>query len=186
MSRPLKTSPTATATAPAVVSFLKEFSAAPPWTAEDMARALNIAEPEAKAAIPILQAAGYIEPAATGGRWIATEQAGAVSGAKQTRFARSSVEKSIAGLLDRVREWNAAHRSGMTVARVIVFGDHLSDRDRLQAAEIGVEFAHGVEDGAEEKDAEREAVKGLKARSAMLNLNVLEPWMAARSHRDLL
>jgi hypothetical protein len=171
--------------APAVISFLKEFSAAPPWTADDMARALNIPEAEAEAAIPILQAAGYIEPAATGGRWIATEQADAVSGAKQPRFVRLAIEKAIAGLLDRVREWNAAHRSGTKVARVVLFGDYLSDRDRLQAAEIGVEFVQGREEGAAEKDAERQAIKELKARSAMLNLRVLEPWMVARSHRAL-
>jgi hypothetical protein len=29
------------------------------------------------------------------------------------------------------------------VARMIVFGDWLSDLARLQAAEIGVQFAHG-------------------------------------------
>jgi hypothetical protein len=172
--------------APAVISFLKEFSAAPPWASEDMARALNISEVEAKAAIPILQAAGYIEPAATVGRWVATEQANAVSGAKQPRLVRAAVEKAIAGLLDRVREWNAAHRSGIKVVRVVVFGDYLSDRDRLQAAEIGVEFADGSEEGAAEKDAEHQAIKELKARSAMLNLSLLEPWMIARSHRVLL
>ena len=170
--------------APAVVSFLKEFSAAPPWTAKDMGRALNIPEAEAEAAIPMLQAAGYIE-AATGGGWVATEQADAVSGAKQPRFVRPAIEKAIAALLDRVQEWNAAHRSGMKVARVVVFGDYLSGRDRLQAAEIGVEFVQGGEEGAAEKDAERQAIKELKARSAMLNLHVLEPWMVARSHRAL-
>jgi hypothetical protein len=172
--------------APAVISFLKEFSAAPPWAAKDMAWALNIPEAEAKAAIPILQAAGYIEPAPSGGWWVATEQANAVSGAKQPRFVRTAVEKAIAGMLDRVREWNAADRSGTKVARVVVFGDYLSDRERLQAAEIGVEFADGGEEGAAEKDAERQAIKELKARSAMLNLHVLEPWMVARSHRVLL
>jgi hypothetical protein len=176
---------TAGTEAPAVISFLKEFSAAPPWTAKELARALNIPEAEAEAAIPILQAAGYIEPAATGGQWVATEQADAVSGARQPRFVRPAVEKAIAGLLDRVQEWNAAHRSGMKVARVVVFGDYLSDRDRLQAAEIGVEFAQGGEEGVAEKDAERQAIKELKARSAMLNLHVLEPWMVARSHRAL-
>ena len=34
--------------------------------------------------------------------------------------------------------------------------------------------------------AENEAMKGLKARSAMLNLHLFEPWMAGRSHRVLL
>jgi hypothetical protein len=73
----------------------------------------------------------------------------------------------------------------MKVARIVVFGDYLSDRDRLQAAEIGVEFAQGGEQGAAEMDAERQAIKELKARSAVLNLHVLEPWMVTRSHRAL-
>ncbi len=176
--------PFSSPSAPAVTSFLKEFSAAPPWTVKDMARTVNFPEAEAKSAVAMLQAAGYIN-AASGGRWVTTEQADVVSGAKPPRFTRSSVEKAISALLDRVRAWNAAHRSGINVARVIVFGDYLSDRDRLQAAEIGVEFAHGGEPGAEEHETEQQAIKELKARSAMLNLRVLEAWMLGRVHRVL-
>ncbi len=170
--------------APAVTSFLKEFSAAPPWTAKDMARTLNVPEAQAKSAVAMLQAAGYIR-SAPAGRWATTEQADVVSGAKPPRLTRSSVEKAISALLDRVRARNAAHPSGMNVARVIVFGDYLSDRDRLQAAEIGVEFAHRGDRRAAEHEAEQQAVQELKARSAMLNLHVLEPWMVSRTHRVL-
>ncbi len=175
----------ATASAPAVISFLKEFSAAPPWTAKDIARVLNVPDADAKSAIAMLQAAGYINPA-SGGGWVTTEQADIVSGAKSPRFNRSSVESAISALLDRVRAWNAAHPSGMNVARVIVFGDYLSDRNRLQAAEIGVEFAHGGERGAAEHEAEQQALKELKGRSAMLNVHLLEAWMLARTHRVLM
>ena len=69
---------------------------------------------------------------------------------------------------------------------MIVFGDYLSDRERVQPAEIAIEFQHSGDRGAAEQVAEYEAIKRLKARSAMLNLHLLEPWMAARSHRVLL
>ena len=177
--------PAGSASAPAVVSFLKEFSAAPPWTAKDLAGALNVAESEANAALPMLEAAGYVQRT-SGGRWMTTDQADAVSGAKEPRFTRASVDKAVSGLIDRVRAWNAEQRRGTKVARMIVYGDYLSERERVQPAEIAIEFEHSGDRGAAEQAVENEAVKGLKARSAMLNTHLLEPWMAGRSHRVLL
>jgi hypothetical protein len=153
-----------------------------------MARILSIGEAEAKSAVLMLQMAGYAQPSGSGGRWIVTEQADAVSGAKQPRFTRASVDKAIAGLLDRVRAINADHNAAHKVSRVVVFGDYLSSRERLQAADVGIQFERPreVREGAAEHETEERILKDLKARSAALNVRLLEPWMVRRTHRVLL
>lgn len=175
------------AAAPAVLSFLKEMSAAPAWTTKDLARILNISEAEAKSAVLVLQMAGYAQPSGSGGRWVVTEQADAVSGAKDPCFTRAAVDNAIAGLLERVRAVNADPDAGHKVGRLVVFGDYLSGRDRLQAADIGVELesSREVREGAVEHAAEERILKALKARSAALNVRLLEPWMVQRTHRVL-
>ena len=72
----------------------------------------------------------------------------------------------------------------------MAFGDFLSDRPRVQAADVGIEFVKRKSDDAQAHSAtdnkERFAfLKQLRAKNAALNLQPYQEWMSKRSHQKL-
>src|SRR5579872_6440122 len=93
--------------APAAVwSFLKETRGKSLWTAQDMAKSLNIKVAEANVALPILEAQGYVKFSREQQSWITTPAGEEVSGSRMPRFTRDSVEKALLELAGRIKTFN--------------------------------------------------------------------------------
>jgi len=77
------------------------------------------------------------------------------------------------------------------VREAVGFGDFLSDRPRLQAADLGIRLVprkSGMNETetARERAAEQAFLKQLRGKIASLHIQPYEEWMSARSHRKLL
>jgi hypothetical protein len=74
----------------------------------------------------------------------------------------------------------------------VAFGDVLSDRVRVQAADVGIKLERSspAEDNdrstATSRSEEESFLKQLNGRSTILRVQRYEPWMGHRSHRELL
>jgi hypothetical protein len=172
-----------------VLSFLKESRGLASWSARDLAKSLNASSAAARQAIPFLQAQGYIE--ASGGEWVTTAAGDAVSGSRPPRFTPGAVETALSALAGRIKTVNKDAHAAFKVARAVAFGDFLSGRVRVQAAEVGVQLipreqTRGERRSAVEQNAEREFLRHLKGHSSVLNFRRYEEWMSSRSHRRLL
>ena len=176
------------------LSFLKETKGEVSWTTKEMASTLNIATKEAADALAVLQIQGYVRPVA--GEWMTTPEGEAVAGAKSPRYARASVEQAIAALRARMEEMNRDTAAEYKVTKAVAFGDFLSERPQVQAADVGVKLtkrktatersagSEGVE-SAVEQASQKKVLQKLRARTAMLNLHPHEEWMGHRSHRKI-
>jgi hypothetical protein len=174
----------------AALSFLKETTGEASWSAQDLAKSLNVSTAVAKQVIPFLQAQGYIE-ASGNGKWLTTVAGDTVSGSKPPRFSPEAVETALSTLAERIEAANQDARARFRITKAVAFGDFLTGRARVQAADVGVQLSPrepaSVEMGsAVEKAAEREFLKQLKAKSPMLNIRPCEDWMGSRTHRKLL
>jgi hypothetical protein len=173
------------------LSFLKETKGAATWTDRDLAKSLNISMPEAKQVLAVMELQGYVEPAGTSKKWRTTEQGDLVSGAKSPRFTREAVEQGLSALSDRIQGINQDSNATYRVTEAVAFGDFLSDRSRLQAADVGIRLAPR-KSGANETETAREHIaeeaflKQLRSKTASLHIQPYEEWMSARSHRKLL
>ena len=108
---------------PEVLSFLKETRRAASWSAEDLAKSLDISNAAAKQVIPFLQAHGYIE-AADGGGWLTTVAGDTVSGSRPLRYTPEAVEAALSARagLDPVGErgpCNQLHHQRMYAAGIL-------------------------------------------------------------------
>ena len=174
----------------AALSFLKETRGTASWSAQDLAKSLNVSIATARQVIPFLQAQGYIE-ATDGGAWLTTVSGDTVSGSRPTRFTPEVVETALSALAERIKAANQHASARFRVMKAVAFGDFLTGRARIQAADVGVQLSPGEPASAEmgsavEKAAEREFLRQLKAKSPMLDLRPYEDWMGSRSHRRLL
>lgn len=173
------------------LSFLKEIKGAATWTDRDLAKSLNISVPEAKQVLAVMELQGYVEPAGTSKKWRTTEQGDLVSGAKSPRFTREALEQGLSALSDRIQGINQDTNAPYRVTEAVAFGDFLSDRSRLQAADIGIRLAPRTSgtsetETAREHAAEEAFLKQLRGKTASLHIQAYEEWMSARSHRKLL
>jgi DNA-binding transcriptional MocR family regulator len=199
-SRPFPTIP-----AEAALSFLKDTKGALTWSTRDLADTLKIKRDEAKQALALLQAQGYVQPVQHGeqarggkGQWMTTAAGETVSGAKTPRFTPESVEQSLAALKTRIQQNNKNRQAPFRVKDAVAFGDFLlPDRARVQAADVGIRLLPRGESSARNKSesaphsaveaqAERKFLRDLRAKSAHLNLRPYADWMRNRTHRDLL
>jgi hypothetical protein len=174
----------------AALSFLKETRGSPGWRAQDVAKSLNVSVAVARQVIPFLQAQGYIE-ASGGGGWLTTASGDAVSGSRPPRFNVEAVEAALSALAGRIKAADQDASARFCVEKAVAFGDLLSGRARVQAADVGAQSsprgpASGEAGTAVEKAAEREFLRGLKDRSPMLDIRPYEDWIGSRSHRKLL
>ncbi len=173
-----------------LLSFLKEIRGVSTWSEKDLAKALKIGLAEAKQAVEVLQLQGYIEPAGRTAKWRVTEEGDLVSGSKSPRFTRQGVEEALTALHERIKAANEDPDAPYRVTGAIAFGDFLTDAARVQAADVGIRLARKIDvetpRSAKEHAAELAFLKGLRAKTPLLNLQPYEDWMASRTHRTLL
>lgn len=179
------------------LSFLKETKGEVNWTAKKMAASLRISSKEAVQALALLQIQGYVK-AAGANEWLTTPEGEAVSGAKPPRFARESLEQALAALTERITEFNRDGGQEFKVTEAVAFGDFLSERAQVQAADVGVQLSRrkgqrrtedadvSAPESAVEQAGRNTALRKLRGRTALLHLRPYEAWMSHRTHRKLL
>jgi hypothetical protein len=177
--------------AEAALSFLKETKGLLTWSAADLANSLKIARPEAEKVIALLGAQGYVKPASEAHQFITTPAGEAVSGAKPPRFTPENVELALEALADRIQQLNKEATAPFKVTAAVAFGDFLlTDRARVQAADVGIRLVRRDELGGEprsatEARAERQFLRELRGKTAFLTVKSYADWMSKRSHRAL-
>jgi DNA-binding transcriptional regulator YhcF (GntR family) len=176
--------------ATALLSFLKETRGVTSWTTRDFAKTLNLNTADAKEALAILEMQGYVKPAESKGEWITTPAGEIVSGSKFPKYSRESVESSLDSFADHLKRVNQDSSAEYKIADAIAFGDLLSGRVRVQAADIGIRLeprnpaAHHPH-WAGERERQEVFLKQLRGKTPLLNLQLYAEWMNARTHRKL-
>jgi hypothetical protein len=176
--------------AAALLSFLKETRGIPNWTVRDLAKSLKIGRVEVKQALAILQIQGYVKPCASKDEWMTTSAGEVVSGSRFPRYSRETVEQSLASFTDHLKRVNQDLSAEYKIADAVAFGDFLSGRARVQAADVGIRLeprnreAH--ENSASEHGRQEAFLKQLRGRTPLVNLHPYAEWMGARTHRNLL
>ena len=169
------------------LSFLRETRGVTTWTARDMADSLKIGVADAKRVIPILELQGYVKPAGTN-EWMTTLSGEDVSGSKPPRFTRERVAQALDDLRRRITEINRDSKAPYKITEAVAFGDFLSDRPRVQAAEVGIRLerraigADDAGDGVQQTDFLRQ----LHAKGGVVQIRPYESWMRERTYRRLL
>lgn len=177
--------------AAAALSFLKDTRGALSWTVGDLAATLKIPMKDATQVLTMLQFQGYIRASSAEGEWLTTSSGVTVSGSKLPHFTRESIESALASLSVRIQGANKDAKSPYKVIKAVAFGDFLSDRQRVQAADVGIALQSRVpgearEDSAMERSAQRAFLRRLRGKTQLLNIQPYENWMSARWHRSLL
>ena len=176
--------------AAALFSFLKETRGTPTWTLHDMTRVLNISSAAAKQALVMLEMQGYAKPTESKGEWLRTPAGESVSSSKMPRYSRESVEQSLASFADHLNRVNEDSSAEYKIAEAVAFGDFLSKRARLQAADIGIKLEPrnraARENSASEYEHQQTFLKQLRGRTPLVNLHPYADWMSARTHRCLM
>jgi DNA-binding transcriptional MocR family regulator len=178
--------------AEAALSFLKDTKGSLTWSARALAEALNTSRREAEQAIALLAAQGYVQRPSGTDEWMTTPAGESVSGAKPPHFMRESVDQALESLNERIKQVNKDAKAAFRITEAVAFGDFLlSDRTRVQAADIGIgltkrgETANGAR-SASTAEAERQFLSQLRGRTSLLHLRPYADWMGKRSHRNLL
>jgi hypothetical protein len=177
--------------AAAVMSFLKDTRGSVTWTARDLAETLGIAAAEAAKVLAIMEMQGYVKPTQGGKEWLTTSAGETVSGSKLPHFTRERVEAALSGLKQRIAAVRKDFKSPFKITAAVAFGDFLGDRPRLQAPDVGIDFARRKTDDAARGSAtegkDRMAyLKQLRGKNTPLNLQAYQDWMSKRSHLKLL
>jgi hypothetical protein len=183
--------PSQTLPAAAVLSFLKDSRGALSWNIRDLRKSLNIGKGEAARVIAVLQLQGYAAPGGGSGEWLTTQNGNIVSGSKEPRFAREMVLQAISELSGRMQAVNKDLHAPYRVQTGVAYGDFLSGRERVQAADVGIQLAPRTsmksnKISARGNAAQRAFLRVLRNKNARLALHPYGEWMSARSHRKLL
>jgi hypothetical protein len=177
--------------AESALSFLKDTKGATTWSVRDLAETLKISRRDAEQVIAFHEAQGYVKRASSDG-WMTSPEGESVSGAKFPRFARESVTQAVASLKERIKQVNRESKAAFRITHGVAYGDFLlADRPRVQAAEVGIALTQA---GQTESDAhsatstkaERQFLKQLRAKTALLQIHPYAAWMSKRSHVNLL
>lgn len=84
---------------------------------------------------------GYVKPADAKGEWLTTDAGEVVSGSKFPRYSRESIEQSLAHFAQHLKRINEDGSAEYKIADAVAFGDFLSGRARVQAADVGIRLA---------------------------------------------
>jgi hypothetical protein len=121
----------------AALSFLKETKGALTWTAQEFARGVGITVAEARPALAVLQMQGYVKPGAGKNEWMTSVDGDVVAGAAAPRFSVEAVQKALEDLRGRMTAVNKDAKAEFRVSSAIAFGDFMTDRAQVQAADVG-------------------------------------------------
>ena len=177
--------------AAAVMSFLKDTRGSLTWTTRELAETLGIAAAEAAKVLAIMEMQGYIKQAHGGKEWLTTSAGETVSGSKLPHFTHERVEAALSALRQRIAAARKDFKLPFKISAAVAFGDFLSDRPRVQAPDVGVQFARRKTDdnarGSATENKERLAfLKQLRGKNTPLNLQPYQEWMSKRPHVKLL
>jgi hypothetical protein len=187
-----RASPLPSIPAEAALSFLKDTKGATTWSVRDLTDVLNISRRGAEQVIALLAAQGYVQRASGTDEWMTTPSGETVSGAKPPRYTSESVEQAVESLKERIKQVNQDLKATFRVTDSIAFGDFLfKDRTRVQAADVAIGLTPRGEAGGEPGSApvaraERQFLRQLRGRTALLHVRSYADWMSKRSHRKLL
>jgi hypothetical protein len=172
----------------AVLSFLKDTRGALTWKSRDLEGCLRVPPKGAAQILAILEMQGYIRRKEGSDEYLTTASGESVSGSRLPRLKRESVEQALQTLTDRIAAVNRDPRAAFTVRKAVAFGDFLSDRRELQAAELGVMLTRRrpPSRAEENKEEERAFLKELQAKNRFVRVRRYQNWMSERSHRSLL
>jgi hypothetical protein len=173
----------------AVFSFLKDTRGAIVWTAADLARTLHVSAQEAAQVLAVLEIQGYAQRSKSAGEWSTTAAGEVVSGSKFPRYSRESVEQALSTLKDRIAAVNRNNHADFKIRQAVAYGDFLTERPQVQAADVGIELTMRVKPasrGANQRsEREQSFLKELRRKSPLLHLHPYEKWMSARTHQTL-
>ena len=122
--------------------------------------------------------------------WMTTPAGESVSGAKAPRFTRENVESAVESLKERIEKVNKDAKTAFRITDAVAFGDFLlSDRTRVQAADVGIGLTRRGETANEARSAstaraEHQFLRQLRGKTALLHLRPYADWMSRRSHRN--
>jgi|SRR5437879_477643 len=175
--------------AAALFSFLKGTRGITSWTVRDLAKTLNVSPAAAKQALAILEMQGYVKPTGSSD-WMTTPECETVSGSKFPRYSRETVEQCLTSFADHLKRVNHDSSADYKIADAVAFGDFLSGRTRVQAADVGIRLeprnpiAHHAH-WASEQNRQEAFLKQVRGRSPLVNLHPYAEWMGVRTHRKL-
>jgi DNA-binding transcriptional MocR family regulator len=178
--------------AEAALSFLKDTKGTVTWSVRDLADTLKIGRREAEQVVTLLAAQGYVQRASGTDEWMTTPAGESVSGAKPPRFTRESVEQAVESLKERIKEVNKDSKAAFKITDAVAFGDFLlSVSPRVQAADVGIGLTPRREAASEPRSAlagkaERQFLRQLRGKAALLHVRTYADWMSRRSHLNLL
>lgn len=177
--------------AAAVMSFLKDTRGSLTWTTRDLAETLGIANADAAKVLTIMEMQGYVKPTHGGKDWLTTSAGETVSGSKLPHFTRERIEAALSALKQRIAAARKDFKSPFKISAAVAFGDFLSDRSRVQAPNVGIDFARRKTDesarGSATESKERIAfLKQLRGKNTPVHLQPYQEWMRKRSHLKLL
>ena len=169
----------------AILSFLKDTRGAVNWNAKDLKDCLKLDARQAQQILAILEMQGYV--AKEGSDWLTTAAGESVSNSKKPQFSSESVTQALNTLKERIEAVNRDKRSEFKVTKAVAFGDFLTGRAQVQAADVGVEFSRrDLSGNPDEMESKRqEFMNGLKRKSRLFTVQTYRPWMSLRSHRNL-
>lgn len=173
----------------AFFSFLKDTRGVTAWSLDDFRKTLGLTTAAARQALAILEMQGYIHSHA--GEWMTTPAGETVSGSKFPRFNLATLERSLASFAEHIRRVNADRAAPYKIVEAVAFGDFLTSRTPVQAADIGISLVpRNSSDVAARAPAQersqRAFLKHLRGRTPLINVLPYARWMSQRSHRDLL
>jgi hypothetical protein len=180
--------PSPSVTPSAVFSFLKDTRGALTWSIRDFQDCLNIEAKDAKQILAILQMQGYIQQKNDTDEYLTTASGEAVSGSKLPRMKSESVDEALSTIKERIAAINRDPRARFGIRKAVAFGDFMSKRAQVQAADVGVMLTRRAPpSGNEDNDKEeKEFLKQIQARNRFVHVQRYQPWMSERTHRRLL
>jgi hypothetical protein len=172
----------------AVFSFLKDTRGALTWKMRDFQDCLNIGAKDARQILAILQMQGYVQQRDDTDEYLTTASGEAVSGSKLPRMKRESVEEALSTIAERIAAINRDPRAKFRIRKAVAFGDFLSKRPQVQAAEVGAMLTRRTPVSVnEDNDEEEQAfLKQLQAKNRFVYVQRYQAWMSERSHQSLL
>jgi len=170
----------------AVFSFLKGTRGSVNWSAKDLKDCLKLDTKQSQQLLAILEMQGYV--AKEGDLWLTTSAGKSVSKSKKPQFSLDGIAKTLDTLKERIEAVNRDKRSEFKITKAVAFGDFLTGRNQVQAADVGVELSRrDLSGNPDEMEAKRQAfMADLRRKSRLFNVQKYRPWMSMRSHRDLL
>jgi hypothetical protein len=171
----------------ALLSFLKDTRGTVNWSDKNLRECLQLEAKQAAQLLAILEMQGYI--AKEGSQWLTTAAGESISKSKKPLFSLASVTGALDTLKERIEALNRDKRSEFKITKAVAFGDFLTARTQVQAADVGVELSRrdplsGNPDEVEEK--RRAFLNDLRRKNRLFGVQTYRPWMSQRSHRKLL